>query len=128
MANIVVEVGQTVIEGVGVPIMARVRLTDGTYVTQATTTSVTRKVYYQGTVVSTSALTVNTVIFDTLQQTSDNPLWTLDTTGFNFNDVVDDDVFVDGDKVYYAWYHIEPSSGPKVKFFAKIHTIDDPSE
>ena len=41
---------------------------------------------------------------------------------------VADDVFLDGDKVYRAWYHIEPSSGPKIKFVARIHTIDDPSE
>ena len=128
MSNVVVEAGQTVIEGVGVPVMARIRLPDGTYITQATTTSVTRKVYHQGTEISTAALTVSTVIFDTLQTTSTNALWTLDTTGFNFNDVVDDDVFVDGDKVYYAWYHIEPVGLPLVKFRAKLHTIDDPSE
>ena len=130
MAIVVVQVGATVIEGVGVPIMARIRHpTTSDYLTQATTTSVTRKIYYRGTQVGNDAvLTVATVIFDALQTESDNAFWTLDSTGFNFNDVVDDDVFLDGDKVYRAWYHIEPSSGPKIKFAARIHTIDDPSE
>ncbi len=128
MSESVVQGGATVIEGSGVPVMARVRLTTGSYMTQATVTSIARKVYYQGSSVSTSVLTVNTVVFDTLQTTAINPLWTKDTTGANFIDVIDDDVLVDGDKVYDVWYEVEPTSGPKVKFFSELHTIDDPSE
>lgn len=126
----VVQVGQTVIEGVGVPVLARVRHpTTSDYLTQATTLSITRKIFHRGSQVGSDATLVKTtVIFDTLQTESDNPFWTKDETGFNFNDVVDDDVFVDGDRVYYVWYHIEPTTGPLIKFFGRIHTIDDPSD
>ncbi len=129
MSSVVVEVGQTVMEGTGVPVMARIRLTTGSYITVATTTSITRRIFYEGAQVGSDVTpVVADTIFDTLQTTSDNALWTLDTTGFNFNDVVDDNVFVDGDRVYYVWYYIEPDSGPKVSFRAKIHTIDDPND
>ena len=129
MAIVVVQVGTTVIEGVGVPIMARIRHpTTSDYLTQSVTTSVTRKIFHRKTQVGNDvSLIVATVVFDALQTTSDNAFWTQDTTGFNFLDVVDDDVFVDGDKNYVAWYHIEPTTGPKIKFPAPILTIDDPS-
>ena len=130
MAIVVVQVGTTVIEGVGVPIMARIRHpTTSDYLTQSATTSVIRKIFHSGTQVGSDVeLTVADVIFDSLQTASDNAFWTLDETGFNFNDVVDDDVFVDGDKNYVAWYHIEPTTGPKIKFPARILTIEDPGD
>lgn len=130
MSSVVVDSGATVFEGVGVPVMARVRLTTGLYITVATTTSIIRRIFHEGTQVGADATLVKAdTIFDTLQTESDNPLWTKDETGFNVYDVIPDTALSDGDKVYVAWYYIQPTaSGPMVKFSKRLHTIDDPND
>lgn len=130
MSNVVVDSGATVFEGVGVPVMARVRLTTGLYITVATTTSIIRRIFFEGTQVGADATLVKAdTIFDTLQTESDNALWTKDETGFNVYDVIPDTALSDGDRVYWAIYYIQPTaSGPMVKFSKRLHTIDDPND
>ena len=74
----------TVPEDSGCSIMARVRMPDAAYITQATTSSVSvtyKPKGVQGATATTSSLTVSAVVFDALQIGN---FWTKDTTGYNF--------------------------------------------
>lgn len=105
-------------EDSGAALMARVLGNAATAITQATVSSVTRKVFdLDGATPTTpvsSALTVSTVVFDTLQT---DGRWATDSTGYNFLDAVDDDVFTTGGNRYRVEYVFEPSSG------AKFHVV-----
>lgn len=125
MANVITE-AQTVIQGTGVVVMARLRLTDANYITQAAITSVTQKVFHRGTQVGNdNVLSKTTVVFDTLQT---DDLWDKDSTGYNLKVVMLDTELPDGDKVYDVWFYFVMASIPKHKFHVTVHTIDDPSE
>jgi len=67
-----------------VPLLARVLAPDGLAAQQADVSSATLKVYLQSdptTAIAEVTLTVSSVFFDTLQT---DPLWTVDSTGYNF--------------------------------------------
>lgn len=123
-ANVIVE-NQTVFESSGVAVMARLRLTDANYITQAAVTTIKRRVYHLGTIVGAETdLTVANVIFDTLQT---DALWDKDDVGYNVKDVLNETALPDGDKVYEIWYYIVLASLANTKFRVRVHTIDDPS-
>lgn len=106
-------------EDSGAALMARVVGNDAAAITKATITSITRTTYDLDSAtptvaVETTALTVATVVFDALQT---DARWTVDSTGYNFRDDVDDDVFTTGGRRYRTEYVFEPSSG------AKFHVV-----
>ena len=121
-----IQVYQSVYESSGFVNMARVlKLSTGIALLQADVTTAKRLIYLDGTQIgSTLTLTVATVFFDTLQN---NALWTIDATGFNFSDYVDDDVLVDGDKHYEVWYEIEPVGLPLMRFMIPVYTKNVPA-
>ncbi len=84
----------------GAPVSVRARWTkeDGVTYVQADITSITQNTYSINsatpyTVTNTTALTVATVITDTLVTTAD---WKKDGTGYNFDVVVADSILADG--------------------------------
>ena len=85
MANAVITQA-TVLEDSGVVLLARVRGADGSYITQASLTSINVYSYdlngdTSTPVYSDESVTISAVVFDALQ-TSD-ARWTVDTTGYN---------------------------------------------
>ena len=106
----------TVWEDSGATLMARVVGQDAANVTQASLTSIAYKVFdldglTPGTATATGTLVVADTIFDTLQ-TSDSR-WTIDSTGFNFLDVVAGAAanLATGDHRYRIEYVFTPASG-----------------
>ncbi len=102
-------------EDSGAALMARVVGNAATAITQATVTSIDRKVYDLDSATPTVAtdektLTVSTVVFDALQT---DGRWTVDSTGYNLLDAVDDDIFTTGGHRYRVEYVVEPSTGAK---------------
>ncbi len=95
--------------------LARVKL-DGSNLTQATTTTITRTVFLKALdsgaareVVSAAALlVVASVVFDALQ-TDDR--WDRDNTGYNFRDTVASTVFTLADRTYEVLYSFAGSGG-----------------
>lgn len=118
----------TVMESSGVTLMARIRYPDGDLALVADTTSIKRRIYAGATRISAEgddSLVVADTIFDTLQTPALDARWSLDTTGANFIDEIDDDVFVDGDKLYTVWYIIEPASMARIVLPPfRVHVLD----
>ncbi len=98
--------------GSGSILLARVYGTAGTYLTQATTSSITCAVndITTGSPVSviTPSIVVASVIFDTLQT---GGLWTKDSTGYNFRHAMAATAFPTAGHVYEVIYTVTPSSG-----------------
>lgn len=101
--------------------MARVQVA-GANITQATTASVTRRIYdLDGSTPTVdtenggngTALTVASVVFDTLQT---DARWTEDETGYNFRDDLPGTKFPTSDHRYAVRYDGVSSTG--VKWFA----------
>lgn len=114
-------------EDSGCSIMARVRMPDASYITQATTSSIT--VTYkvkstQGATSTTTSLTVSAVVFDTLQTGN---FWTKDPTGYNFKWTVPADVFTMGGKDYAVTFVVTPTSGAAFKFWCTVRAEKDPT-
>jgi hypothetical protein len=97
-------------EDASVTLLARVSGNSGAYITQASLTGISTKVFdgetQQGTTITE---TVSSVVFDTLQ--TDTNLWDVDTTGFNFKTTVAASYFPSGGKVYRVEVVFDPSSG-----------------
>ena len=89
-------------EDTGVTCLARVINNSGSYITQATTTGITCKVFdldsaTPDTAVATPTVTVSSAVFDTLQTAAaDLRMWTKDGTGFNFSFQVPATAFATG--------------------------------
>ncbi len=69
------------------------------------------------------SLTVDDVIYDTLQNDS---FWTIDTTGYNFRhgiDVAANDAFSKAGKVYQIRYELTPVLGQKIVFRFQLRCI-----
>ncbi len=75
-------------EDAGLRIMARLRGNTGSLIVQADFTAIAASVWPfrapTSPTLDASALTVASVVFDTLQTTSDDARWTKDSTGYNF--------------------------------------------
>lgn len=99
--------------------MSRVLL-DGSYITQATVSAITRKVYNydSGALVNSSAVTVNSTVFDALQT---DGRWTKDPTGYNFRDTVPGSLLVDGDTNYQIEYTFTGSGSQKFVIIFRPH-------
>lgn len=84
--------------GSGHTLMARILGNAGTPITQATLSGITytiRDLTAQTTVASAQALTVSSVVYDSLQQ--EDPRWDLDAAGYNFLAVIPASWFTDYD-------------------------------
>lgn len=110
----------TVFEDGGASFMARVKGTDGSYITQATTTTITCAVFDRlEASVATPTVTVSTSVFDTLQESgATTGKWNpdVDTTGFNFNHDMPAGTFTTGGR-YYVEYKVTPSGGADFVFW-----------
>ena len=108
MASPIITKG-SVFEDGGASLMARVVGNAGANIVQADITSIARNVYVGSTLsVGPTAMTVATVVFDTLQT---DARWGEDSTGYNFRDDVAATVFADGDVIYRIEYSFTPASG-----------------
>lgn len=97
--------GPAVYESASAVYMARIVGTDGAELEQADLSSITlyvRDHAAQATPIADSpyTLTIADVVFDTLQTSTDNALWTVDTTGYNFKYDLLPAQLPDGDKMY----------------------------
>ena len=101
-------------EDSGFTIIARVVGNAGTNITQASLSTITYSVYdtSTGTVVTghnAVALTISTVVFDTLQT---DAVWTFDATGYNYKHTVEATALPTGGTVYIYEAKVTPVSGP----------------
>lgn len=122
MASPVIVTG-TVWEDGGASMMARVVGNAGANIVQADIQSIARNVFIGTTLdAGPTALTVATVVFDTLQT---DARWSIDSTGYNFRDDVAAAIFATGDTRYRLEYAFTPASGEvfQVVFEAKAKAI-----
>ncbi len=109
-------------EGQAVTHMARMTGNDAANITQASLSSIQLRIFDDdGNVITTRALVITTVVFDTLQQTADDARWTLDSVGFNFlNQTLMSDL-PKGDTLYRFEYRFRPvSSGPQFHLVRQV--------
>jgi hypothetical protein len=107
-------------EDCDVACLARITL-NGANLTQAGVSSIARKVFDLSsstptTAIDSSAVTVNTSVFDTLQ-TDDR--WTIDTTGYNFRDVVAGSILTSGNR-YRIEYVFTGASSEKFAVVCEV--------
>jgi len=113
--------------------MSRVENASGQAITQASITSIRYSVYELNTDDPASltavvgheevALSVNDVVFDTLQT---DQSWTVDATGYNFRhelDVLQNEAFSKAGRVYQVRYELTPVFGQKIIFRFKLRCI-----
>lgn len=101
----------TAFEDSGITCMARVYGTGAALVTQSSVTSLTwaaTNLKTSAVIVAPTALTVSTVIFDTLQT---DAKWTADSTGYNFAHVIPASTFTTGGVRARVEYKVTPVSG-----------------
>ena len=102
----------TVNEDSGASFMARIYGNDGAVIVQASISSIAYKVFNFKTSktapVSEGALTVSSVVFDTLQT---DARWTEDSTGYNFRWDAPATIFTTGGDVYLIEIKFTPASG-----------------
>lgn len=103
--------------------LARVLGNAGTAITQASISSINRKVFNRatGVEISSTALTVSAVVFDTLQ-TGD--IWSEDSTGYNFSDGPAAADFSDANQTYRIEYTFTPASGQIFRSVFEVRTKD----
>lgn len=100
-------------------LLARLRAWDGDYLLQADVDAVAYTVIDEvsGLAVTSHddvALVVASVIYDTLQTPSDNPLWSVDAVGFNFSYAIANppSPFPERAKRYLVRVEFELAAGP----------------
>jgi hypothetical protein len=101
-------------------IMARIRGADAVNIVQATISSISLKVFDLSDgeqVGSTAALTVSSVVFDTLQT---DARWTRDGTGYNFRTTVGGAYFPVGDRDYRVEVVFTPATGGAFPFVVEV--------
>ncbi len=100
----------------GAAFMARIRGSDGSYVTQAATTSIAYAVSDVTTGASVSVITgspvVSSTVFDTLQT---DAAWSKDSTGYNFKHSLAATAFPTIGHVYLVVYTFTPAAGDVYK-------------
>lgn len=110
----------TIWEDSGCQIMARIVGNDAANIVQADITSITLDVYDQSSdtqTVTDEALTVASVVFDTLQT---DARWTVDATGYNFRHTAEAAKFPTGGSRYRLEYNFNPASGENFIMVAEI--------
>ena len=104
----------TFIEDQGWTALARIENPSGSLITQATLSTITYQVYDATTERSSgaTALTISSVVFDTLQGTSlSDSRWAIDSTGYNFRAELPASVFPSDGKDYRVEFKFTPTSG-----------------
>jgi hypothetical protein len=108
----------------GATCLSRVTNVSGSAITQATVSTISRKVFNitpgyatPDTALSTSSLTVSSVVFDTLQT---DARWTKDDTGYNFRDSPAYTIFTTAG-LYRVEYLFTPSSGDPFFVVFELH-------
>ena len=107
-----------------VVLMRRIQNASGTNITQASLTGITYSVWEEGNataIVTSTAVTVADVIFDTLQTPS---IWTEDTTGYNFRHDVASTCMPTGNRWYRFEYSFDPTSGQDFKVVFRVWAKD----
>ena len=130
MTQEMVAAKQAVWEGTGFACLARLTLLDGTYITQAALSTITRTIYdlTANTAGSPSSVTIASAVFDTLQDwpaVGDDPP---DNIGYNFNQVVAHDALTTAGDEYRIAYTFTPVSGEPVKavFDVPLRSMTEP--
>lgn len=105
-----------------VTVMSRVRGLSGAYITQASLSAITCKVYNStGTLVTSPTVTISSAVYDTLQ-TSD-VRWTRDTTGYNFLFTIPATAFpLPG--YYRVEFKFTPSAGDPFHLVVRVHVLN----
>jgi hypothetical protein len=98
----------------GLTLLARVLGAAGAPVTQASLTSIAYAVQdvTTGVQIGTGALTIGTVIFDTLQT---DAVWVKDAVGYNFKATLASTLFANGGDLYQIDVKFVPVSGQQFK-------------
>ncbi len=117
-------------------VMARVLKSDGTYLKQADCSSIVYTIsLIDQTAIDTQTpvtghiavpVTIATSVYDTLQTTHNNALWTVDDTGFNFVhsiNVSTNQAFTAGESYYRIAYTITPAAGQPIPIRCKVKAI-----
>ena len=118
----------TIWEDSGCSLMARVTGTAGTAINQASTASITYKVFdldgaTPGTATQTGSMTVASVVFDTLQT---DARWDYDSTGYNLRYTAPATWFPDGDHRYRIEALLTDTSTPAVVSFVVWQPLTRP--
>ena len=110
-------------EDSGISLMARITGTDAANIAQSDVSSIAYSVFDSNdysTAVSTGALTVSNVVFNSLQT---DARWTTDSTGYNFRWDMPASILTVGDRVYRVEITITPSSGEVYHVVFDVSTV-----
>lgn len=114
----------TIWEDSGCSVLARIKNNTGDYITQASLTSISAKVYdSDGALVATLTPSISSSVFDTLQTSSDDSRWTKDSTGFNFRYTLAASNFASGDTTYRVEFIFTPTSGDVFYLICSVRTL-----
>lgn len=122
MSGLVIE-RLTIFEDSAVTLRDRVIDSDGDAVVQADVSSIAyavRDIADPSTTVASGSLTVNSVVYNTLQ-TDD---WTVDSTGYNFMATLAGSCFPAGDKVYRVEVVFTMASGGPLYVVKEVSTVE----
>ena len=106
--------------------LGRILGNDGEPITQATISSINRKIYrLDGTLISSAAVTVADAVSNTL--ITNDPRWTLDDEGRNFVDQPPVSNFASPNTAYFILYTFTPVSGEIFPGTFRTSTLPIPS-
>ena len=111
-------------EDAGLALMARVYGNSAVAITQASLSGITYTVIDKTTlavVVASTALTVSSVVFDTLQT---DARWVKDSTGYNFRHDLAAAALPDGDSTYRVEYTFTPTIAAVFKLVFEVATVN----
>lgn len=100
--------------------LARIRGQDGNYITQSSLSSITPYITLGSTITTLTALTISSVVFDTLQV---DARWTVDTIGYNFRHTLPAIAFPTGDRIYRLEYKFVTSASEVFPVVTNIHVL-----
>ncbi len=102
--------------------MSRVKGLSGSYITQASLSAITCKVYNNvGTLVTSPTVTISSSVFDTLQTTDSR--WTRDTTGYNFLFTIPAAAFPSVG-LYRVEFKFTPATGDPFHMVVRVHVLN----
>lgn len=112
-----------IFEDTSLTVMARVKGHSGTNITQASISSITCSVYTDngdetGTLVTSPSVVVSSAVSDTL--VTDDPRWTVDTTGYNFIHTIPSAAFPTPVR-HRVEYKFTPASGDPFFLVVKVN-------